>query len=179
MKTMRGFGDGMVWTEIGKRSYELRAGGDVVATLRWPKGFGSPAHGETAEGRVLLERSGLLRPQVLLRVDSPPSSNGADAAPPSQRPPLLTLGVDLGGRGVAVTPEGQRFDWKPSNLWRTTWVFEQSGRPLVSFDADSAVTFRHKVTIAAGVDAPDLAGLVLLGSAVGVYLTEDAAVFGI
>ena len=54
MKTLRGFGDAMTWLETGKRTYELRAGSDVVAKMTWPKGFGSPlAIAETFEGKVI------------------------------------------------------------------------------------------------------------------------------
>jgi hypothetical protein len=175
MKALRGFTETMTWVETGKRSYALHAGGDIVATLSWPKGFGSPAHAETAEGRVSVERSGLLRPRVVVREEAAPASS--DTEPASQRAPLVSLEVDLGGRGVARTRTEKTLNWTPLNLWRTTWAFEESGKMLVTFEADSAVKFGHKVRVNA--DVPDLGTLVLLGSAVGVFLSEDSAIFGI
>jgi hypothetical protein len=176
MKTLRGFGDSMTWVETGKRTYELRAGNDVVATMTWPKGFGSPGQAETSEGKVTIERTGLLKPRVVLREDV---AAAADAeAPASQRAPLVSLEVDFGGRGVARTRSERTVQWVPSNMWRTQWGFEEGGKPLVSFESDSAMKFGHKAKIVAP-DTADLGALVLLGSAIGVFLTEDAAIFGI
>jgi hypothetical protein len=178
MKTLRGFADTMSWTTTGKRMYALHAGSDVVATLHWPHGFGSPARAETAEDKVTIERSGLLRPRVLVRDDAPAAAAPDGDAPASQRAPRMTLEVDLGGRGVARGREGRTLQWSPRNLWRTTWAFEENGKTLVTFESDSALmTFGHKVKVAG--DTADLGTIVLLGSAVGVFLSEDAAIFGI
>jgi len=168
MKALRGFTDTMTWVETGKRSYALHAGSDIVATLSWLKGFGSPAQAETAEGRVAVERSGLLRPRVVVREEAPVATSD-DGQPASQRAPLVSLEVDLGGRGVARTRTEKTLNW--------TWAFEEGGKTLVTFEADSAVRFGHKVRVNA--DVPDLGTLVLLGSAVGVFLSEDSAIFGI
>ncbi len=177
MKALRGFTDTMTWTETGKRTYALHAGSDIVATLSWPKGFGSPAQAETAEGRVAIERSGLLRPRVIVREEGPAAAGEPDGQPMSQRAPLVSLEVDLGGRGVARTRTEKTLSWSPLNLWRTTWALEEGTKTLVTFEADSAVKFGHKVRVSA--DVPDLGTLVLLGSAVGVFLSEDSAIFGI
>ena len=177
MKTMRGFSDIMTWSETGKRAYALHAGSDVVATLTWPKGFGSPAQAETADGRVVIERSGWLRPRVIVREEGPTPAEGADGQPMSQRAPLVSLEVDLGGRGIARTRSEKTLSWTPLNVWRTTWALEEGGKALLTFDVDSAMKFEHKVRVNA--EAPDLGTLVLLGSAVGVFLSEDAAIFGI
>jgi hypothetical protein len=176
MKTFRGFTDTMVWTETGKRAYALHAGSDVVATLAWPSGFGSPARAETADERLMIERSGLLRPRVLVR-DDVPAAAGPDAPAASQRAPRLTLEVDLGGRGVARSNTDRTLQWTPRNLWRTTWAFEENGKTLVTFEADSALKFGHKVRVSE--QAEDLGAITLLGSAVGVFLSEDSAIFGI
>jgi hypothetical protein len=176
MKALRGFADTMTWVETGKRTYELQAGSDVVAKMTWPKGFGSPGHGETAEGKVTIERSGLLKPRVVLREDLAPP--GEAEAPASQRAPLVTLEVDFGGRGTARTRSEKTLSWVPGNMWRTQWGFEDGGKTLATFESDSAMKFGHKVKVAAS-DAADLGAIVLLGSAIGVFLTEDAAIFGI
>src|SRR5580700_11865550 len=110
MKTLRGFTDTMNWTETGKRTYALHAGSEVVATLCWASGFGSPARAETAEEHLTIERSGLLRPRVLVKDDAPPA--GPDAPAASQRAPRMTLEVDLGGRGVAKGGD-RTLQWTP------------------------------------------------------------------
>jgi hypothetical protein len=177
MKALRGFSDAMVWVETGKRAYELHAGADAVARLTWPKGFGSPGHGETSDGKVTIERTGLLKPRVVLSEDVA-GGGEAEAPPASQRAPLISLEVDFGGRGVARTRTEKTLSWVPGNMWRTQWGFEEGGKTLATFESDSAMKFGHKVKVLAG-DAPDLGALVLLGSAIGVFLTEDAAIFGI
>ena len=176
MKTLRGFSDAMTWVEAGKRTYELHAGADVVAKLTWPSGFGSPGQGETSDGKVTIERTGLLKPRVVLREDI--GGGGEAEAPASQRAPLISLEVDFGGRGVARTRSEKTLSWVPENMWRTQWGFKEATKTLATFESDSAMKFGHTVRVAAG-DAPDLGALVLLGSAIGVFLTEDAAIFGI
>ncbi|HEY2516321.1 MAG TPA: hypothetical protein VGI39_35865 [Polyangiaceae bacterium] len=176
MKTLRGFGDVMTWIETGKRTYELRAGSDVVATLSWAKGFGSPGVGETADGKVLIERAGLLRPRVVVREDLP--STPGDA-PASQRAPLVTLDVDLGGRGLARSRSEVTFNWAPQNLWRSIWAFEQGGKALLTFESEAGISFATKVKLAPGADTPDLGALLLLGSAVAVFIGEDSSIFGV
>ena len=86
--------------------------------------------------------------------------------------------MDFGGRGVARTRSEKTLNWVPGNMWRTHWGFEEAGKPLVTFESDSAMKFGHKAKIVAP-DAADLGALVLLGSAIGVFLTEDTAIFGI
>ena len=176
MRALRGFTDTMTWVETGKRAYALHAGGDVVATLSWAHGFGAPAKAETAEGCVVVERFGLLRPRVIVR-EGIATIDDSDGQPMSQRAPLVSLEVDLGGRGVARTRTEKTLNWTPLNLWRTAWAFEEGGRTLVTFETDSAVKFGHKVRV--DVDGPDLGTLILLGSSVGVFLSEDSAIFGI
>jgi hypothetical protein len=85
--------------------------------------------------------------------------------------------VDLGGRGVARSNTDRTLQWTPRNLWRTTWAFEENGKTLVTFEADSALKFGHKVRVSE--QAEDLGAITLLGSAVGVFLSEDSAIFGI
>jgi hypothetical protein len=182
VKNLRGVQDTMNWVDFGRRSYELRAGGDIVATLRWPTRFGSAAQGETAEGRVTVERAGLLRPRVVLSDDT---DSSRDASPPGRIPVRLTLELDFGGRGVVrVRDEASAsLQWLPTNFWRTAWAFEHSAqgrsRRVLSFEFDSALPrFEHKVRVE-DPEAPDLGALVLLGSAVGLMLTEDAAPFSV
>ncbi|MBV9946015.1 MAG: hypothetical protein JOZ69_04115 [Myxococcales bacterium] len=179
MKSFRGFSDVMTWAASGKRTYELRGGDEVVATLRWPNGFGSPALGETAEGKIVIERSGLLRPRLVALDDLATPSADPDAVALSQRAPLLTLELDVGGRGAAQTRSGKKLDWVPRNLWRTAWAFEAAGRPLITLQTEGALKFSHKVQVAPDDASPELGALLLLASAVGVYLTEDAAIFGL
>lgn len=176
MKTIRGFGDGMTWSEKGKRAYELHAGSETVATLSWAKGFGSPGVGETADGKVIIERAGLLRPRVVVREDLPGTPGDA---PASQRAPLVTLDVDLGGRGVARTRSEATFNWAPQNLWRSVWAFEKDGKTLLTFESEAGLSFATKVKLAPGADSPDLGALLLLGSAVAVFIGEDSSIFGV
>ena len=71
MKPIRGVaGQPLRWTQptLLKREYELHAGDEVVATLRWQKTFGSLALAEAADGTWTFKRSGFLRPKITVRV---------------------------------------------------------------------------------------------------------------
>ena len=56
----------LLWrqTHALKQEYALRAGDEVLATLRWQKPFGSLALAKTAEGGWTFKRSGFWQPRV-------------------------------------------------------------------------------------------------------------------
>jgi hypothetical protein len=60
---------------------------------------------------VAIERSGLLRPRVIVREEGPAAAGEPDGQPMSQRAPLVSLEVDLGGRGVARTRTQKTLSW--------------------------------------------------------------------
>ena len=59
--------DSLIWAPVGRRSYQLSAGDDLVATLDWATSTGSLATGEAADGNWTFKRVGFFRPSVTVR----------------------------------------------------------------------------------------------------------------
>jgi hypothetical protein len=57
----------LVWKEIAPRYFELRAGNEILATLRWAKAFGALAFGESNARTVTFKRISLFGPRVRIR----------------------------------------------------------------------------------------------------------------
>lgn len=88
--------------------YELRAGGETVATLRWPRWWSRQAVGECAEGRWRLHPCGFFGRSVEVRADA------GDAV-------VARFERDgwLGGR-LEFTG-GPSFRWRRHRLWQREW----------------------------------------------------------
>jgi hypothetical protein len=161
------------WTQpaLLKREYELHAGDEVVATLRWQKTFGSLALAETAEGAWTFKRSGFLRPKVTVRV-------------PGSESETAVFNPSWGGEGTLRFSDGRCYLWQHASFWRSEWVFaNEAGEPLAHFkatlEASAAVVFcKHAAEVkfeprAAAV--PDLSLLTVLGWYLMVLMSDDAA----
>src|SRR5438445_8993602 len=100
------------WTQPSafQREYELRAGDDLLATLRWQKTFGSLAVAASADGTWTFKRSGFLSPKVIVRV--PGSESDVAVLQPSWR-----------GEGMLQGPEGRRYQWLNTSFWCSEWAF--------------------------------------------------------
>src|SRR3712207_3915238 len=99
---------GLTWTQSAYRNpeHELRADGEVVATLRWHGD--SLAVAETADGRWRFKRPALRRSPVSVReVES-----GAEVA---------AFVAGWSGGGTLETSRGHRFAWAAANFWRSRW----------------------------------------------------------
>jgi len=116
------------WTQPSsfKRDFQLRAGEEVVATLRWQKPAGSLALAESAGGAWTFKRSGFLTPTVSVR---PQGSETAIAV------------FKAGGRGEGTLQftDGRRYQWLIAGFWRPKWSFaSDAGGPLIHFKYDLA-----------------------------------------
>lgn len=148
-----------------KREYELHAGDDVVATLRWQKTFGSLALAETAGGSWTFKRSGFLRPKVTVRM------LGSE----------MEVGVfkpGWGGEGTLRFSEGPCYEWQNTSFWRSEWAFaNDAGESLVHFKPEPAFfkqSAEVKVELCA-VALPELSLLTVLGWYLMLLLSEDSA----
>lgn len=161
------------WTQpaLLKREYELRAGDEVVATLRWQKTFGSLALAETANGTWTFKRSGFLRPKVMVRV-------------PGSETEVATFKPGWGGEGTLRFSDGRYYQWQHTNFWRSDWFFsDQGGEPLVHFKAEfeasaAVILFKHAAEVKfepTAASVPDLSLLTALGWYLMVLMSEDAA----
>lgn len=166
MKSIREVADQpLQWTQPKalKREYELRAGDDVVAFLRWEKAFGSLAAAESADGKWTFKRSGFLTPKVTVRIAGSESE-------------VAVLRPTWRGEGTLECTNGYRYRWLNISFWRSEWAFiNEAGQTLVRFKPQFAF-FREgaEVKVEPGaVSIPDLSLLTLLGWYLMVLMSED------
>ena len=113
----------LLWKQPSARreEYELRAGDEVLATLRWPKSWGSLAEAEVAEGRWTFKRVGFWRTRGTLRVAGDEDDIG-------------TLEARWTGNGTLTLASGESYGWESTNLWGTRYGWSDSrGTELVRF----------------------------------------------
>lgn len=152
-------------------SYELWAGAELVASLRWSKVVGSLALGEAAEGAWTLKRTGFLNPRVTLRV------HGAEAN-------LAVFSPGWRGAGVLEYVDDHKYQWAGVTFWGSEWVFTSPfGAELVHVrpetpplreagEGRALVVAYTRFEPAAATD-PHLPQLVLLGWYLLVLMAED------
>jgi hypothetical protein len=153
------------------REYELRAGNEVVATLRWQKTLGSLALAESADGAWTFKRSGFLSPRITVR--RPDSEADVGVFKPGWR-----------GEGMLRLLEGRGYQWLNTSFWHSEWAFaDEAGKPLVHFKTEfepAAVfaIFKHAAEVTfepSAFSVLDLSLLTLLGWYLMVLMSEDAA----
>jgi hypothetical protein len=113
----------LVWQQPNafKYEYELRAGDEVLATLRWRTLSGSLATAETAEGSWTFKRVGFWRARITAR----PLGSERDAA---------TFEPRWTGSGTVTLAQGASHRWGPTNAWQTRWAWHDAdGVPIVQF----------------------------------------------
>jgi hypothetical protein len=93
------------------RTFELRAGGDHLATLAFRSSFGSLASADTADGSWTFKRVGFFNPRITVRA----AMSETD---------LAVYQPKFWGDGVLAFRDGPSFSWKPANFWATEWVFK-------------------------------------------------------
>jgi hypothetical protein len=154
----------LLWVQPAarKREHELRAGDDVVATLRFQGG--SLADAEAAEGHWTFKRQGFWHPRVTVRIA------GSDADIAVFQPRWV-------GGGTLEFPDGRALRLSSANFWRSEWVWQDKEQPLIRFKgrhglikANGAVEIQPEA-----VRLPDLSLFVLLGWYLILLYAEDAA----
>jgi hypothetical protein len=121
MRTIRQVaGRELLWVWAGdKKAYELRAGDEVAASLRWERE--SLASGETGDQRWTFNQEGFWYPPVTVQV--PGSDDEATLFRPSWR-----------GGGTLEFEADREFRFVSANLWNTQWDWlDERGRSLVHF----------------------------------------------
>lgn len=146
-----------------KREFELRAGDETLATLRWQTSFGSLATGESADGIFTFKRCGFLRPRITVR------RPGSDEN-------VAILKAGWGGEGTLELSNCRRYQWRNTSFWRSEWAFlDESGELLIQFKPEPAF-FQHAAAVhveSAGLSAPDLSLLTMLGWYLMVLMSDD------
>jgi hypothetical protein len=168
MKNLRDVvGHPMRWMQASaaEQTYELRAGDDVVATLRWQKTGGSLALAESAEGRWTFKRTGFFSPRVTVRAVGTESD-------------IAVFTPDwFAGRGTLELASGRRFRWATMSFWRSQMAFcNEAGQPIVHYKPEWALQLAAaKVEIEqAAVAIAELSLLVLLGWYFMLLMAEDS-----
>ena len=146
--------------------YELRAGDEALATLRWERALGLLAVAQSAEGAWTFRRRRL----PYLRVSAFRGDSGHEIAT-FQREPSAPEG------GTLDTSSDRRFRWKPANYWRAEWVWtDATGASLIRFKYQfSMLTTKGRIKIEPrATQLPELTLLVLLGWYLMIVMSEDA-----
>ncbi len=105
-----------------KVEYELRAGEEVLATLRWPKSWSSRAEASAAGEDWTFQRGGSWSTRASIRR----AGSEADLATFEQK--------WWSGKGTLKFAHGVVYSWESDNLWWTRFVWKDAaGRPLARF----------------------------------------------
>lgn len=135
-----------------RRAFELRAGRDVVATLRWPSLFRWTAQGETAESRCRLRLANLFRGTVVVH----PGDSDSELAAWHPR---------VTGAGTVRFSGGRTFGMRPVDFWHRRWIVEDDASAPI-FTLHSRFRFfrmEASVELEPGAErVPELSTLLLL-----------------
>jgi hypothetical protein len=158
-------GQELLWVQPAarKRQFELRAGDEVVATLRFQRS--SLADAEAADHHWTFKREGFWHPRVTVRV----SGSETDVA--------LFHPSWMGG-GTLELPQGKSLKLASANIWQSEWVWQEvKDVPLVRFKGRHGL-LKASAQVEIGPDAAhrdDLPLLVLLGWYLILLYSQDAA----
>ena len=137
------------WVPVGRRSYQLQAGDELVATLDWARARGSLARGEAAEGIWTFKRAGFLRPRVTVRIE------GDEAE-------LAILSLSRGRESQLEFADGRRFTWGAARARRRWMVFaDKTGKTVLSL-LPRTRRFQYQADVEIGPGQRKLAELSLL-----------------
>jgi hypothetical protein len=147
-----------------REAYELRAGDDVVATLRFRSAFGSFAVAETAEACWTFKRVGFWTTRVTVRQ----CGSDDDLA--------VFHNNTWDGGGTLQFPDGRRYP-ASTNFWQTRYELQtDAGEPLVRFDIGGV--FRQSAGVIvqpAAVRLAELPLLITLGWYLAVMMHQDSS----
>lgn len=114
---------GLCWVEgreLACTQFELRAGEDAVAGLRFSDAAGFVAIGESASGAWILTDEGLIGPRISVR-------SAADQVVLAVYKPKL-----LGLPGILEFFDGRKFYWRRLGLFSAAYRFDDAeGKPLI------------------------------------------------
>lgn len=147
-----------------REAYELRAGDDLAATLRFRSAFGSFATAETAEDCWTFKRVGFWTTRVTVRL----CDSVEDLA-------VFHNNTWKGG-GALQFSDGRRYP-ASTNFWQTRYEFQaDAGEPLVRFDIGGVFRQSAAVTIQpAALRLAELPLLITLGWYLAVMMHQDSA----
>jgi hypothetical protein len=156
----------MKWTQPGafKMHYELHAGDELAATLRFRSSFGSLATGESADGCWTFKRVGFLRTWVTIRVCGEEADNA------------VFRNNAWSGGGALELADGSKF-LVTTNLWQTNLEFKtESEETLLQFRRAGLIHLSALVEIKPeAIGLAELPWMMMLGWYLIVMMNMDAA----
>lgn len=156
---------GLEWTQPRalKMQYELRAGNEVAATLRFRSSFGSFATAESAEGCWTFKRVGFLHTRVTIR-DCDRETEIASFRNNTWK-----------GGGTLELPEGKR-TLVTTNFWQTKLEFRtESEQTILQFKSGGLIHLSATVDIDANLYKGEPAWMVMLGWYLIIMMHMDSA----
>ena len=148
-----------------RRQDELRAGDQILATLRWEGCLSLRAFAASPKGQWAFDRPRLLSRDAEVRM----AGTGALVG-------IVRFGWT--GDGVLELVDGRTFSWGATNFWQTRWVFwDAQDRPLIRF-WDTSPLFETTAQVGywpSSVSGSDRALLTLLGRYLMVLRSRDTA----
>jgi hypothetical protein len=148
-----------------KMNYELKAGDDVVATLRFRSAFGSHATGENADGCWTFKRVGLFQTRATIR------ACGSDAE-------IATFTNNTwSGGGALECNDGHKF-LVTTNLWQTHLeVKDASGRSLLRLKNEGILRASATLKIQpSGLTMPEMSWMMIFIWYLAVMMRIDSSV---
>jgi len=156
---------GLLWVQPSrmKQEFELRAGEEVVGTLRWERA--SLATGETANQSWTFKREGFWHPRITVRVA------GSDDN-------IATFQPGWAGGGTLELEGGGQLRLAAANFWHSQWDWiDAQNQPLIHFKSHQGLLkVEGEVEIEpSAIPLADLPLLVVLGWYLLVLFGRDAA----
>lgn len=150
-----------------RMEYELNAGDELAATLRFRSSFGSFATGEGADGCWTFKRVGFWQTRATIRACGSETETASFHNNTWSGGGTLDL---LDGRKMLVT----------TNFWQTNLEFQdEAGSPLIRSKSGGLIHLSAAVEILPGAASlPELPWLVLLGWYLTVMMHMDSAAAG-
>jgi hypothetical protein len=155
------------WKQPGafSRSYELRAGDSLLATLHFVKMLGSLAEATIQGSQWTFKRSGFLSPKVTARVA------GSEADIALYEPNWSST------KGLFRLAGGEVLDFRAANFWGSEWSLSSSrGDMLLRYHTKGMLHAGAELEVSpAARERPDLALMLLLTWYVLVLHREDGS----
>lgn len=147
-----------------KREYELRAGDEIAATLRFRSAFGSLAVAACADGSWSFKRVGFLHPRVTVREEG------------SETDLAVFKNKTWSRGGTLEFPDGRHVK-AATNFWQTRFTLEtEHEHVLIEYKTRGVVRLAGGMTVSReGAAMKELPFLVTLGWYLVVMLHEESA----
>lgn len=160
-------GQEVTWTPspAAKRTYELRAGADVFATLTQPSWWRQDRIGVAADGQWTFARVGVFRSRLVIT----DTTSGVEAAS------FTSSGWT--GKGELTLPDGRSYQWSSGSVWgsKRVWL-DETGQPVLRFRQYGVLRWQCAVTVEPrAATEPHLTLLAMLGWYLMLLANDDAA----